>query len=263
MEKVLGLIEKEIDKGLFAELIKIYSFIDTNYNAEETVYKDSEIRFKCGGKNLATVRVNGKVLSVLIIFGKAQRDKFDIVRNTFSQYIQNIYDSSKTYHDGKWMSVEIKNSKQASEIIEMIKIKKQPNPKTISMCGYKCGLCKAYIKNVRKNDQRQEQQNVWKKYYKLNISTDDMKCDGCRSEMKEARCLDSGCPVRSCVTDKKIGSCANCGDYPCEIFFQREGLCYANAKDMQKESISEEEFETYLRAFDNKTRLDRLRSNTV
>ena len=260
MEKVIESIKKKIDEDLFAELIIIYGFLDTNYDAEETVYKNSEIRFKCGGRNLATIRADEKNPAVLIIFGKAERDRFELLRDEFSQFIQNKYDNSKTYHDGKWMLIEIENTGQATEIIKLITIKKKPNPKTISMCGFKCGLCKAFIKNVRKNDQRQEQQNVWGKYYKLNVSIEEMKCDGCRSKKNGAKLMDSGCPVRSCVMDKKAGSCADCSEYPCETFFQREGHCYADAMNMHKEDFSEEEFETYLRAFDNKTRIDRMRN---
>lgn len=129
----------------------------------------------------------------------------------------------------------------------------------ITMCGYRCDLYKAYAGNIQKQDERQMLSDMWKKYYDLDIRPEDMWCDGCRCTLEDARRIDRTCPVRVCVLAKQINSCADCGQYPCEVFMQREGLSIEKAHAKLGERFCEREYETYLFAFDNRTRLDRIR----
>ncbi|MFD2878830.1 DUF3788 family protein [Paenibacillus rhizoplanae] len=46
----------------------------------------------------------------LIIFGKDERVKFEADRNNYSLEVQRVYDESTTYHDGKWMMFELKDT---------------------------------------------------------------------------------------------------------------------------------------------------------
>lgn len=121
------------------------------------------------------------------------------------------------------MFIKVTQKMNVSEIIELIKIKKKPNPKAMTMCGYKCDLCKAYTKNIKKNDERQELSDVWHKYYGLDIPIDNIVCDGCRSKKKDAKLIDEECPVRKCVVGSKIEGCFACEDYPCDVYEERVG----------------------------------------
>ena len=44
------------------------------------------------------------------------------------------------------------------------------NSEELAMCGYRCDLCKAYVHNINKLDEREELNKVWKNYYDLDIS---------------------------------------------------------------------------------------------
>jgi len=55
------------------------------------------------------------------------------------------------------------------------------DPSLIACCGIYCGACDAYLKE---------------------------KCKGCRGSDKNA-----WCKVKSCVLEKKIATCAECGEY--------------------------------------------------
>ena len=48
------------------------------------------------------------------------------------------------------------------------------------MCGYSCDLCKAFVSNIINKDEREILSNMWKKYYDLDIPTEEIYCDGCR-----------------------------------------------------------------------------------
>lgn len=126
----------------------------------------------------------------------------------------------------------------------------------LTMCGYRCDLCKAHAQNG--NDKRKEQIRVWKKYYGgfENATVENTYCDGCRCEKSDAKRIDYGCPIRKCVIEKKLAFCGDCNEYPCDIFKLRAGLSYEDAKNKLGEAFDADEYEEYLRAFDNTTRID-------
>ena len=126
----------------------------------------------------------------------------------------------------------------------------------LTMCGYCCDLCKAYAPNIEKHDQRQQLAVVWNKYYNLDISADDVYCDGCRCNKPGSKRIDKECPVRKCVIDKELIHCGDCSQYPCATSKQREGLSAEDAMEMVKSNFDVSEYNEYLLAYDNKTRMD-------
>ena len=247
--------EKQIAKNILYLFYKISSFIDINYNMELLYNGKNEVKFRRGSQTLVTFYFKDNMLTVLIIFGKKEREIFETSEYKFSDYIANYYQNSKTYHDGKWMFIDIGDDTYIGDIVELIKIKKKPDPNVITLCGYKCDLCKAYSKNIKKDDKRRELSYVWQKYYDLDIPEKDIYCDGCRSK-KNAMLLDSACPVRACVSQKNLHSCLDCGQYPCDVFDMRKGLSLSDAKQKLADKFDINEFNEYLLAYDNKTRLD-------
>lgn len=128
------------------------------------------------------------------------------------------------------------------------------------MCGYCCDLCKAFAHNIKKIDQRKSLSEMWKKYYNLDIPAGDIYCDGCRCDNPDAKRVDMGCPIRKCVLDKGYAHCGECHEYPCDVFNQREGLCLEIAQKQQGVNFNIDEYNEYLLAYDNKTRLDEYKS---
>ena len=116
----------------------------------------------------------------------------------------------------------------------------------LAMCGCRCDLCKAYAPNVQKNDQRKTLAEMWNKYYGLDPSVMGI-CDGCRSDNPS----DTECPVRKCVLEKGLSHCGDCGDFPCEVFYQRCG----SFPDEKKKDFDMVEYAEYMFAYDNETRL--------
>lgn len=55
----------------------------------------------------------------MIIFGKKEREYFEMHGNNFSQYIHDYYNNSKTFHDGKWMYIDVSTLEQLEEIKKM------------------------------------------------------------------------------------------------------------------------------------------------
>ena len=220
--------------------------------------KDWEICLRYGrsGKTLCTVYFRRGRIGVMVIFGKEERKKFEETESRFSETIRNIYYGAKTYHDGKWMMFDVNNAELLDEIKMLLEIKKSPN-RILTMCGYCCDMCKAFVGNTRKKDEREILAGYWKRYYGLNIPVENMNCDGCRCKKADAHRVDDACPVRACVQDRKLTDCSECTDYPCEIFLSRKGLSHAEADGIEELDIPS--YYEYLGAYDNQSRLDRLK----
>ncbi len=89
-----------------------------------------EYKWRRGGKTLCALYAKENCIGFMIILGRNERDKFETMKDDFSQEIQNIYDDSKTFHDGKWIMFELKDTVMFDEFIQLLAIKRKPNRKT-------------------------------------------------------------------------------------------------------------------------------------
>lgn len=60
---------------------------------------DYEYKYRRGGKTLCALYVRESCVGFMVIFGKAEREKFENARMEFSQEIREIYDEAKTFRD--------------------------------------------------------------------------------------------------------------------------------------------------------------------
>ncbi len=128
----------------------------------------------------------------------------------------------------------------------------------LSRCGFRCDLCLAYRPNVEAQpENRQLLSDGWHRYFGFRIPPEQIVCDGCWAE--GGQLLDQACPVRPCVIGRSLRSCADCGDYGC-------GLLRARIVDAEEVAarigspIPPEDRERFIRPYENRARLDRLRS---
>lgn len=86
-----------------------------------------EYKFRRGGKTLCTLYMKKDIANILITLGKAERDKYDLTRNTFSDAMNELYDRTESFHDGKWLWIPI--DYEWSDIYHLLLIKRRPNRK--------------------------------------------------------------------------------------------------------------------------------------
>ncbi len=194
--------------------------IRTRYVMDELWDGKEELKFRRGGKTLVTLYLRPDRVSAMVIFGKAERAKFEELAETFSAQTRAVYDGSRTYHDGKWMMFELTDGGNASEVLRMLALKKKPNRKPAaepvlrSACGHRCDDCWLYDKNNETQDRRFEASFGLAKCYGGNEEgvADDYtgtSCGGCGSGIG----LMAGCAIQACA--KRQGSCAVCTDAAC------------------------------------------------
>jgi len=88
-----------------------------------------EYKYRRGGKTLCTFYAKEDVANLLITYGKVEREKFEGMKTSVSRQLQDIYESTETLHDGKWLWIPLDDSINIADIIEMLKIKRRPNRK--------------------------------------------------------------------------------------------------------------------------------------
>ncbi len=192
-------------------------FMRGKYRLDEVGDGKNELKFKQGQKTILTIYIYEDKFTFLVIFGKKEREVFEAKRDMFSQYIIDYYDQSKTYHDGKWMFIDVRSLEQLEGVKSLIQIKKKPNRKPFpkqnaiySMCGQRCDLCVHYA------DMNEEQRaaiiphlvNMW------GIEDWSMRCGGC--DTPSCYCHDDDlCNAKACVKSKECMSCNECEQYPC------------------------------------------------
>ncbi|MFC5414046.1 DUF3788 domain-containing protein [Dongia soli] len=65
-------------------------------------------------------------LSVLVVLGRAEREKFEERRYAWRSPLVKLYDDAKTYPDGKWLTVEISSADDRHDVTELLTMKRPP-----------------------------------------------------------------------------------------------------------------------------------------
>lgn len=129
LESLLSAETLALWDGLTAQIDALYD-VDRLWNKGFGQWA-VEYKYRRGGKTLCTfyAKVNEAVL--LITYGAAEREKFESIRASLSPSINEIYDQTETYHDGKWLWIPIDKELSAEDILAMLKIKRRPNRKDV------------------------------------------------------------------------------------------------------------------------------------
>lgn len=123
-----------VGQSLYDVWNKLCALIDEKYEMEHLWNKGGkawtyEYKYRRGGKTLCALYAREKCIGFMIIFGKDERAKFEAKRNDYSQQVQQIYDESKTYRDGKWVMFEPTDTSMFQDFIKLLGIKRKPNKK--------------------------------------------------------------------------------------------------------------------------------------
>lgn len=129
----------------------------------------------------------------------------------------------------------------------------------LSRCGYRCDLCLAYRPNIEKNPaNRQILSDGWFKYFGFRIQPENIICDGCLSD--QPKTIDQECTVRPCVNEKGLENCGSCDLYVCEKLKDRL-VEFEKIRERLQQDIPEEDRTRFILPYENKLRLERIRSS--
>lgn len=134
MESRKDQVEVLLPREVLSVWDKLTGRIDSLYDVDRLWNKGFgnwkvEYKYRRGGKTLCTFYAREGVANLLITYGKAERDKFEALKTSISKQLQDIYEQTETYHDGKWLWIPLDDQINADDIVEMLKLKRRPNRK--------------------------------------------------------------------------------------------------------------------------------------
>ena len=114
--------------------VKLCDAIDMKYEMECTWNSGGkawtyEYKYRRGGKTLCALYAREDCIGFMVIFGKAEREKFEAVRAEFGTEIRRVDDEAATYHDGKWMMFMPQDTSMFPDFLKLLEIKRRPNRK--------------------------------------------------------------------------------------------------------------------------------------
>ena len=83
--------------------------------------------------------------------------------------------------------------------------------KLIACCGLDCEKCDARTATLTNDDGlRERTAALWSKLNGVTITPEMINCTGCRTEGAKTPFCDRLCPIRGCVREKGLDTCADC-----------------------------------------------------
>jgi len=198
---------------------EIICFMRGKYVLDEVLgkyYENDCLRFRQGKKTIMSIILHEDHYDFQIIFGKAEREKFEARRDEFPRYILDIYDNAHIHPDGKWMLIRVDNTEAFEAVKKMILIKKKPNRKPFpkdnavyGKCGHRCDMCIHYTGGTISEAFRKELEERLTRVYD---NTDwSMRCSGCGTP----GCHAKRCEQQQCANENDAEACVSCTKYPC------------------------------------------------
>ena len=195
-------------------------FMRGKYLLDEVAGKYYDIdclKFRQGKRAILSINIHEDRYDLQIIFGKAEREKFEARRAEFSPAMQTVYDSNETVSDGKWMLIPVADMETLEEVKKLILIKKNPNRKPFPKeqavyadCGHRCDLCIHYTGETISEAFRAELCERLTRVY--NHDDWSMRCPGCKDNPFEGA-NGEPCWQKKCAAGKNVTRCMECGEF--------------------------------------------------
>ncbi len=133
----------------------------------------------------------------------------------------------------------------------------------IARCGFECDDCMAYVANSHSYEDRVKVAEAWSKYFGLKIAPEKLLCNGCHGQKCAGHEFpDLACPIRNCVIEHGMNTCADCIDFPCEKMETRmKGV--EEVIERFRGKITHEEFDSYMAPYDSRKILNELRDRRI
>lgn len=125
-------LEALTGKELYDLWTSLHQLIEQKYNMEQMWNHGGkkwtyEYKYRRGEKTLCALYAKEQTIGFMVILGKDERTKFESMREMFSNAAQKIYDETTTFHDGKWLMFELKDTSLFNDIERLLSIKRKPN----------------------------------------------------------------------------------------------------------------------------------------
>ena len=123
-----------LGQALFEVWQELCSAIEEKYEMEQIWNRGGkswtyEYKYRRGGKTLCCLYAKRNCIGFMVIFGKAERVKFENIRETLSEVVCSKYDETPIYRDGKWVMFEPTSTAEFEDYMKLLAIKRKPKRK--------------------------------------------------------------------------------------------------------------------------------------
>ena len=140
---------------------------------------------------------------------------YNLAKNGYTVHVLSdcitSYDKKKlpellTYYENKGCTVA------ALQEIQFMETTMKNTNQLIGCCGLNCETCDTRIATITNdNALRKKTAALWTKLNGVTILPEMIHCTGCRIEGAKTPFCDKLCPVHNCVREKRLDTCADCG----------------------------------------------------
>jgi hypothetical protein len=132
--------EKEIIKtiGNKASLwLEIHKYIKEKYDfTSELVFWTKKygwaIRYKKSGKTISYFFPEKGAYSTLIVLGKKESEKIDLIKRKLNTKIRLIFENTEQLHDGRWLWIRVLTKSDVKSIKVLLSTKRKPKKENIT-----------------------------------------------------------------------------------------------------------------------------------
>lgn len=125
-------VESWIGKRAYGLWMRISEMIEHGYPGvftPEWLYGGKKhgwsLRYKKSRSFCTFIPEKGRFM-LLIVFGAEERQKVEAIRHEISGRTMQQYDEARTYHDGKWLLLEVGSESVLSDIEKLLTVKRRP-----------------------------------------------------------------------------------------------------------------------------------------
>lgn len=218
---------------------EIMRFMRGRYCLDEVGDGKNELKFRRSGKTVLTIYSYEDRFEFMIIFGKAEREKFELIRSDFSTDVCEHYEKARTYHDGKWVRFPVNSLEMLEEMKKLIMLKKKPNrkpfPKEYALygkCGQRCDIC-IHFTGLSEEFRKEIEPHLIKVW---NSEDWSMRCSGCGTENCYSK--NASCEPLKCAAGKGLDICTECKDYPCEQATVGDSISVIHSKNILADDVT-------------------------
>ena len=86
-----------------------------------------DLRYRRGGKTLCTLCARANAAACMIVFGAQERDKAEPLLGALPDWAREAYATATTYHDGKWVWFELRDTAAPAALEPLLRLKRRPN----------------------------------------------------------------------------------------------------------------------------------------
>ncbi|MDE5974685.1 MAG: DUF3788 domain-containing protein [Eubacterium sp.] len=127
LESLVGIDIVNVFYDIVDEITSLYDMDKVwNNGGKKWTY---EYKFRKSGKTLCAFYFKENTLGFMIIFGKDERTKVEEIRNELSYDVLEAYDNAQTFHDGKWVMLDVTDYSILEDLKKLLFIKRKPNKK--------------------------------------------------------------------------------------------------------------------------------------